>query len=126
MKRIILDTNFLLIPMQFKVDIFSEIERICMFPYELYILDKTVGEIRKIIKEQSGKSKEAAKVALQLVEKKRLNIVKTSDGKVDDLILSLLDKDTILATQDELLIKRAAAKGSQLIMLRSKKYLVIK
>ncbi|MBW2991754.1 hypothetical protein KY345_00870 [Candidatus Woesearchaeota archaeon] len=31
MRKIILDTNFLLIPGQFKIDIFSEIRRICDF-----------------------------------------------------------------------------------------------
>ena len=42
--KIILDTNFLMIPSMFKVDIFSEIERICDFKYELCIVDKTLDE----------------------------------------------------------------------------------
>ena len=46
MAKIILDTNFLMIPAQFNVDIFSEIHRICDFKYELYIIDKTIDELR--------------------------------------------------------------------------------
>ena len=54
MEKILLDTNFLLIPSQFKVDIFSEIKRICNFSYKLYVLDKSVGELNYIIENQKG------------------------------------------------------------------------
>ncbi len=123
MKRVILDTNFLLIPMKFNVDIFSEIDRICLFNYKLYVLDKTIDELGKIIEKQKGKDKEAAKIALQLVKKKDINKIKTKEGKVDELILSLLDKDCILATQDKLLRRKALKKGVRTILLRQKKYL---
>jgi rRNA-processing protein FCF1 len=126
MKKIILDTNFLLIPIQFKLDIFSEIDRICLFKYKLYIIDKTIDELKEIIKNQKGKHKLAAKIALQLIKKKNINKIKTKQGKVDDLILDSLDKDTILATQDELLRKKALKKGTKLIVLRAKKYLILK
>lgn len=126
MKKIILDTNFLLIPIQFKVDIFSEIDRICLFKYKLYIVDKTIDELKGIEEKQKGKHKEAARVALQLLKKKDIGVIKTEEGKVDDLILGLLDKDCILATQDEILRKRALKKRASVIVLRSKRYLVLK
>lgn len=126
MKKIILDTNFLLIPVQFKVDIFSEIDRICLFKYKLFIVDKTIGELKQIIEKQRGKHRLAAKIALQLIKKKDISIIKTKEGRVDDLILQLLDKDCILATQDELLRKKAVKKGITEIVLRSKKHLVLK
>ena len=125
MKKIILDTNFLLIPIQFHVDIFTEIERICLFEYKLFIIDKTIRELNKIINTQSRKHKEAANVALMLIKKKGIELIKTEEGKVDDLIVGLLDKDSILATQDALLRKRARAKGASVIFLRSKKYLML-
>jgi len=126
MKRIILDTNFLLIPMQFRVDVFSEIDRICLFGYKLYVLDKTIDELKSIVEKQRGKHKLAAKVALQLIKKKDISKIKTGEGRVDDLILKLLDKGSVLATQDGLLRKKAAKKGIKLIVLRSKKYLELK
>jgi len=125
-KKIILDTNFLLIPIQFKVDIFTEIDKICLFKYKLFIVDKTVDELKKIIEGQKGKHKFAAKIALQLIKKKNISVIKTKEGKVDDLILELLNKDCILATQDNLLRKKAVKKGIKTIALRSKKYLVLK
>lgn len=126
MKKIILDTNFLLIPIQFNVDIFSEIDKICLFKYKLYIVDKTIDELNTIIEIQKQKHKLAAKVALQLLKKKEVGVIKTPAGHVDDLILDLLDENTILATQDALLRKRAVQKGIKLIFLRSKKYLVLR
>ena len=126
MKKIILDTNFLLIPVQFNIDIFTEIDRVCMFPYKLYIVDKTVDELNKIIDEQKGKHKLAAKIALQFLKKKNIGVIKTKEGHVDDLILDVLDKDTILATQDVIFRRRAVKKGVKVIVLRSKKYLVLK
>jgi len=124
--RIILDTNFLMICEQFKVDIFTEIDRICLFKYKLYVVDKTIDELKKIIEEQKGKHKFAAKIALQLIKKKKISVIKTKEGHVDDLILDLLGKNTILATQDALLRKKAVKKGIKVIFLRSKNYLVLK
>lgn len=126
MKKIILDTNFLLIPIQFRLDIFAEIDRICLFKYNLFIVDKTIDELKGIIAKQKGKNREAAKIALQLIKKKNLGIIKTEKGKVDDLILDSLQKNSILATQDVLLRKRAVKKGCKAIILRSKRYLLLK
>jgi len=126
MKRIILDTNFLLIPGQFKVDIFEEIRRISDFKYELCIIDKSMDELKKIIETQKQKNRQAAKIALQLIKMRRIAQIKTGEGNVDNLILELLDKDYILATQDALLRKIAVKKGIKVMFLRSKKYLVLK
>ena len=120
MKEIILDTNFLLIPGQFKVDIFSEIDRVCPFSYDLYVLDKSINELERIM----GKDKPAAKLALSLIKAKKLKILKTSEKKsVDDLILGM--NDVIVATLDKELIRRLKEKGTKIIRLRQKKYLVV-
>lgn len=127
MKKIILDTNFLMICGQFKVDIFSEIGRICNFNYELSIIDKTVDELKKIIKTaKKGKDKSAAKLALALLKTRKIKKIKTKEGYVDNLILKSINKDCILATQDALLKKKATKKGCRVIFLRSKKYLILK
>ena len=46
--KIYLDTNFLLIPAQFKVDIFEEIERLMDKPYDLYVFDKSLKELEDL------------------------------------------------------------------------------
>lgn len=124
MKRIIIDTNFLLIPAQFKLDIFSEIERICIFKYKIYVLDKTIDELKKIIKEQKGKHKRSASLALQLIKAKKLSKLKTTEGSVDDLIVKIAKKTDYIATQD-LGLKRRLKGKTNIISMRQKKFLKI-
>jgi len=122
-KKILLDTNFLLIPAQFNIDIFSEIDKIMLEKYQLYTLDKVIYELKSIQKnkKQSQKNRNAAKLALQLIKAKKLNIIKTKEDKpVDDLIVDL--KGYIIATQDIGLKKRLKAK---ILTLRAKKKLII-
>ena len=127
MKKIILDTNFLLIPAQFKLDIFSEISNICNFKYKLYILDKTMNELSNIIEKQKGKSREAAKLAIKLIKLKKISIMKTKEKLfVDDLILKKANKqEFIVATQDRILKKQLKIKGIPLVVLRQKKRLIL-
>lgn len=124
MEQIIIDTNFLLIPAQFNVDIFDEIDKICT-NYKLYIVDKTIDELKKIIDTaKKASDKRAAKLALDLIKAKDINIIYTAkDKSVDDLIIDLVNKgDYTLATQDKLLKERLKTK---IIVLRQKKYLKV-
>ena len=123
MRKIILDTNFLMIPWQFRVDIFSEIDRICNFNYKLFIFEKSIDELRNIINKSSGKDKKAAQFALKLISLKNINLIKSDEKYVDDLILENLGKETIVATQDIMLKKEILKKGASVIILRQKKYL---
>ncbi|MAG91401.1 nucleotide-binding protein [Candidatus Woesearchaeota archaeon] len=123
MKKIILDTNFLLIPMQFKVDIFSEFNRICNFNYKLFVFESSINELKKIISNQKGKNKKAAQIALKLIKSKNIGMIRSDEQYVDSLILENLDKDTIIATQDMELKNKVLDKGSSVIILRQKKYL---
>lgn len=123
MKKIMLDTNFLMIPLQFKVDIFSEFERICNFNYKLCIYRNSVNELNDIIKKQTQKHKKAAEFALKLIKLKNIEIIDSNEGYVDSLILENLDKDAIVATQDTNLRKEILKKNVPVIILRQKKYL---
>ena len=123
MKRIILDTNFLMIPYKFRVDIFSELNRICDFNYELYIFESSIGELRNIAENQSGIDKKAAQFALKLVKLKNIGIIKSGETDVDELMLDSVNSDTIMATQDIQLKRQLLEKGASLIVLRQKKYL---
>ncbi len=125
MKTIILDTNFLMMPASLGVDIFSEIDRICDFSYELCVVDKTLSELENIREEQPGKHKMAAKLGLRLIKAKALKIITTpQDKSVDQLIINMVNsRDYIVATNDGGLKRRLKAKKIPLILLRQKKYL---
>ena len=127
MKQVILDTNFLLIPYQFKVDIFSEIDRILDTRYQICILDKTIQELNKLVEKSRGKNKKAAEFALRLIEHQNPEIIKTEIAYVDKAILNIAKKQThIIATQDKELKKELQAKGIPIIVLRQKRYLQLK
>ena len=109
--KIILDTNAILYSIKYKIDLFTELERICHFPYTICIIDKTLEELKD-------------KSALQLLKKKNVTLIKTSSSEsVDNLILEYADKDTIVITQDKALKKKLKEKNIKLIVIRQKKYL---
>lgn len=123
-EKILLDTNFVLIPAQFKVDIYAEIDRICPFKYQLYILDKSLDELESIIETRRGRDKAAAKLAKAILEAKKPKTLKTtSKDYVDNVILDL--DGYIVATSDKELRSRLKKKGIKTITLRKKEYLVM-
>lgn len=105
--KIILDTNFLMAISQFKIDIFNELKK---FPYKVYIIDKTIKELKILNNTHS-------KIALKLI--KDIPIIKTKPGKTDNILIEL-SKDNIIATQDKELKKRLKA---PYLVIRQKKYL---
>lgn len=139
MRRVILDTNMLLVPGQFKVDIFTELDRIIDEPYEIVILDKTLEELKKITETGKGADKQAAKLAGLLIEhqKKRdfnassrsnckgLKIISSSSGLyVDDAIIEIAE-DEFVATNDSELKRRLLEKGVRVIYLKQQQHLAI-
>jgi len=122
MKKIILDSNFLTIPYQFNIDIFEEIDRIMEEEYELMTLDGVIEELKKI-KKSKGKDAVAASIGLELIKKKNVRIIKTDEKSVDNAIIKIADKDTIVATNDRELRQKLKNKNVKSIYLRNKKYL---
>ena len=124
MEKIILDTNFLLIPYQFKLDIFKEIDRILHFDYSLFILDKTLDELNNIVEKQKGKDKDAAKFALKLLEAKKIKKIMSNAENADDSIVDVASQEkVIVATQDKVLKQRLEEAGIPIIIMRQKKKL---
>jgi len=124
MKKIILDTNFLTLPHQFKIDIFNEIDRIMEENYELFTLDSVVYELKKLSKSK-GKDAIAAKIGLELIKKKNIKIINTGEKNVDKAIVAISNEDMIDATNDKILRKKLKNENIKTIYLRSKKYLKI-
>jgi len=115
--RIILDANFLVSAVQFKVDIFSELKG-----NELFTLDKIIEEIEKI-SEGTGNNAIAAKVALDLTSRKDLKILE-SRNDVDSSLLFYSKQGYAIATQDAILKDKLKKIGGKVIYIRQKKYVV--
>ena len=134
-KIVLLDTNFLLIPAQFKVDVFAELGRICDFSYEVVVLEATVNELHGIMEDKtaSAKDRRAAGLGLLIIKAKGVEVVK-SDRKVfkttDKAILDfavagnrLEHRSVFVATQDKELRDNLRARGVGMIILRQKQHL---
>lgn len=134
-KTILLDTNFLLIPAQFKVDIFAELQRACDFSYKIAVLDATVSELEGIItsKKASARDRRAAGLGLQLIKAKGVSVIKadrkvfksTDKAILDFAVAGARSGPVIVATQDRKLREGLAARGVRVAVLRQKKYLVL-
>ncbi len=124
MEKIILDTNFLLAVFELKIDIFAEIDRVCDFPYKLYILDRTLDEVENLIKTPLLSKKLLAKAALQLIKAKNIPTLETKDLRpVDDILVDL--EGYYVATVDMELKRRLRKKGRKILTIRQKKYVIL-
>src|SRR3989344_1323850 len=62
-RQIVLDTNFLLIPAQFGVDIFSEIDRVCAFRHKIAVMEGTLKELEHLAAMGTAPEKREARLA---------------------------------------------------------------
>jgi rRNA-processing protein FCF1 len=125
MKKIILDTDFLIHCAKFKIDYTAELARILDFRFEPVIIDKTFDELDGVFERSRGKEKEAAKLAKTILLHKKIEQVKTAKNRiVDVLILNMVNKDDyIVATMDAELKRELKKKGVPVVVIRQKKYL---
>ena len=120
MKTIVLDTNFLLLPDQYGIDVFSELERLVP-EGRLATLSNVISELEAISRSNS-KDGSAAKVALMLLEKKNVEVI-PAEGLVDDAIVEYAAKSgAIIATNDKGLKNRLKGRVG-LISMKGKNHL---
>ena len=123
--RILVDTNFLLIPVRFKVDIFTDSSDAVNDLTEFYVSSRVLNEIR-LLKE---KSKPSFVKELQLAETYagQCTLIEDSgDGEVDDSLVNLASRERmVLGTTDSELRQKARKAGVKVIYLRQRNYLVL-
>ncbi len=130
-RRILLDANFLMLPAQYGIDIFSEIDRICTFPYELAVVQLVIYELQGIAKSK-GKDGDRARLALALLKNKSVAVVdnEREESKTiknaDEFMLAIVRRDRdIVCTQDKELRRALREKGIATIVLRKRRVLEI-
>ena len=126
-KAVILDTNFLFIPLKFKVDIFSELERLYGVMPTCIITSVTLEELGYLkIGAKSSFLKEV-KFAERLIQRcKVVDVEARTKEKVDDLILRYAKETRYpVATNDVELKEKLRKQGLAIIYLRQKTHLVI-
>ena len=124
--RVILDSNFLMMPIQFHIDVFRELDELLNQKVETVTPSPVYEEIKRIACGKSKLAKEA-KLALKIAEKSEVFEVKLGPGEsTDDLIVRLASEwGCLVATNDRELRRRLRDLTVPVIYLRQKSRLAI-
>ena len=125
--KIILDSNFLFIPAQFRIDIFEELKKLLNKNLELIMLSSTYEEIRKFTESKTTKTRRQATIALMFADKcKKVPIQALNEESNDDIIFRMALKwKCPVATNDRALKTRLRKANIPVIYLRQKSHLEI-
>ena len=116
--KILLDTNFLVYCAKQKIDYISEM------PVEgkLVVLSSVVSELEKLAeKAKKARDKEAAKLALELLEHNKVKIIKIDEKEADEAILKSVEEKDAVATMDKELKKKLKGKTRILSIIGKRK-----
>lgn len=125
---VVFDTNFLLVPAQFGVDIIGELHRLLDVHFEMAVPDVVLEELDVIERKSRGKDLLAVRMAKKLAE--RFNVVKIGrygEKPTDELILEFAGnrKNVIVCTNDRGLRKKLRERGIPVVYLRQRKILLL-
>ena len=123
-KEVVIDTNFFMVPFQFNVDIITELEKL-LPSYKLTTPSFVINELKGLKKNNKGKIRLNANLALKLANSSKVEIKDISlleNETVDDALLRVSE---VLATNDAELKNRAKNKGITVAYLRQKKYIAV-
>ena len=124
--QIILDSNALLVPLEFKIDIFEELENVVNTAMKPILLSPILDEIEKIARESSPKMRKNATYALKLAERCEIVRIDEADMPADDAIVKVAnERKCPVFTNDRALRKRLRNINVPVIYLRQKSRLEI-
>ncbi len=114
----ILDTNALLIPWHFNVDVFEQLIQLGFSP-------ATIEPVLRELRTLARRGLKGANVALTLVQ--RCAVVEAAEGSsVDErLINTALKYKAAVVTNDKVLTQKLQERGIHVVTLRNKRYLQV-
>ncbi len=116
MQAVVLDTNALLLPFQFRVNLEAELRRLLGDP-EIYVPSPVLEELKGL-----ARSVREARAALKLAGKFRIVEV---PGDADDAVLEAASRlKAVVVSNDAALLRRLKAARIPRIFLRSRSHLV--
>jgi rRNA-processing protein FCF1 len=123
--KILFDTNFLLIPLRFGVDIFEEAERVLNQPPEYYVTRSVLREMAQLKQGASPSFVKDLSFAEKLAERCGVLEVEVEEGEtVDESILrTAKGKGLIVGTTDAELRKKLREAGVKVLVLRQRRFL---
>ena len=126
MVKVILDSNFLLVPFQFQIDVFEELDKL-LGKAEPVILSTTLEELNSLVRRRSEKMRRQASAAIELVERCRIiGVERNREESYDDVILRIAKEwECPVATNDAYLRKRLRESGVTVVFLRQRSHLEV-
>lgn len=113
MIKVLLDTNFLLTMVRYKIHAMDEIKK--TIPVEFYTLSGVADEMEKLSKDKKIKKEFA--IVKEILKNNNVIGINSKKKNVDDEIVSLCN-EYIIATNDKLLRKRIRQNGGKSIYLK--------
>jgi rRNA-processing protein FCF1 len=127
MLKVILDSNALLVPLQFKIDIFRDLERLLNRSFEVILLSPVKRELEAIARKGSPKMRKNASYALKLAKKCRyVEVDFPASALTDDVIVKIAEEwKSPVFTNDRKLKQRLRDISVPVIYVRQKSRLEI-
>ena len=124
---VLLDTNFLMIPIRFGVDVNAELERIINISFKLATTTAIIDELRWLKTQVKPSEEKEIIFALALTERLTILNEKLELGEeVDDQLIRLAARGNhIIATTDTELRRRLRKRSIPVVYLRQRRHLAI-
>jgi rRNA-processing protein FCF1 len=125
--RVIVDSSALFVPLQFKIDVFAELERLLNRRFDLVLLSPVKRELEMLVEKGSPLVRKNAHFALELAEKCKFVEVSGSPlAQTDDVIVEVAGEwRAPVFTNDAALRKRLRDISVPVIYVRQKSRLEI-
>jgi rRNA-processing protein FCF1 len=125
--KVIVDSNALFVPLQFKIDIFSELQKLLNRNFQIVLISPVKHELENLVKRGSIKMRKQASFALEISNKLIcLEIPEKSKEEVDDAIVRASKAlNAIVFTNDKLLKKKLRDISTPVVYVREKSRLEI-
>jgi uncharacterized protein len=124
--KVILDSNALFVPLEFKIDIFEELKRLLNRNVEFILLSSVKHELELLAAKDATKIRRQADYALRLAEKCKFVAVEAREEQTDDSIVRIAKSwNAPVFTNDRQLKGRLRDISVPVIYVRQKTRLVI-
>jgi len=120
--KVILDSNFLFVPSQFKIDVFESLASLLNQKYQPILLTTTLHELKGMAEKAPPKLRKQAQLALKLAERCHIfNVEKREEETGDDVIVRIAAQwKCPVATNDSELRRRLRNISIPVVYLRQK------
>jgi rRNA-processing protein FCF1 len=125
--KVLLDSNAFFVPVQFKIDVFSDLKQLLKRRFELILLSPVKCELEALARKGSPKIRKNASYALKLAEKcKCVEVDFPASTLTDDVIVKIAGEwKSPVFTNDRKLKKRLRDISVPVIYVRQKSRLEI-